>query len=252
MRSIQLEEMTWPEVKAAIGLGYDTVVFAVGATEQHGPHLPLATDSLVGDSLAKLVAKRLGHALVGPSLRIGCSQHHMAFPGTISLDASPMRDVIVKYGETILEHGFKRLVIIPSHGGNFQVVSEAGQSLQQKCSTKHIITYCDLKKVLDTSHKVSGAFGVSPEASGAHAGEFETSILLYLHPELVDMSRAEQGFMGDLSTAIPEVMRNGVARISANGILGDAREGDGRRGEKYLAAWVDLIIDEVAKSNVTV
>jgi creatinine amidohydrolase len=244
--------MTWPEVKAAIAQGYDTVVFAVGATEQHGPHLPLATDSLVGDSLAKLVAKRLGHALVGPTLRIGCSQHHMAFPGTISLDASPMRDVIVKYGETILQHGFKRLVIIPSHGGNFQVVSEAGQSLQQKCSTKHIITYCDLKKVLDTSHKASGAFGISPEASGAHAGEFETSILLYLHPDLVDMSRAEQGFMGDLFTVIPEVMRNGVARISANGILGDAREGDGRRGEKYLAAWVDLIIDEVAKSNAMV
>jgi creatinine amidohydrolase/Fe(II)-dependent formamide hydrolase-like protein len=251
MRSIQLEEMTWPEVKAAIGQGYDTVVFAVGATEQHGPHLPLATDSLVGDSLAKLVAKRLGHAIVGPTLRIGCSQHHMAFPGTVSLDASPMRDLIVKYGETILQHGFKRLVIIPSHGGNFQIVSEAGQNLQQKCSTKHIITYCDLKKLLDTSHRVSAAFGISPEASGAHAGEFETSILLYLHPDLVDMTHAEQGFMGDLSTTIPELMRNGVARISSNGILGDAREADGRRGEKYLAAWVDLIIDEVAKSNAT-
>jgi creatinine amidohydrolase len=252
MRSIQLEEMTWPEVKTAIDQGYDTIIFSVGATEQHGPHLPLATDSLVGNSLAMLVAKRLGHALVGPTLRVGCSQHHMAFPGTISLAPSPMRELIVGYGESILQHGFNRLVIIPSHGGNFQVVSEAGQKLQQKFPAKHVVTYCDLKKVLDMSHEASGVYGISPEASGAHAGEFETSIILYLHPDLVDMTKAAQGFMGDLATAIPEVMRSGVARISPNGILGDARDGDGRRGEKYLAGWVDLIVDEVAKSNATV
>ena len=80
MRSIHLEELTWPDVKAAMKDGVDTVVFAVGATEQHGPHLPLACDSLIGGSLAELTARRHEKALVAPTVRVGCSQHHMAFP----------------------------------------------------------------------------------------------------------------------------------------------------------------------------
>lgn len=249
MRSIQLEEMTWPEVKAAISKGYDTVVFAVGATEQHGPHLPLATDSLIGSALAKLVAERVTHTLVAPTLRIGCSQHHMTFPGTMSLETATLRQQIVDVGETILKHGFSRLIILPSHGGNFQVVAEATQQLQGKCPGKTIISYCDLKTLLAASHRISGSYGVSPEASGAHAGEFETSIVLYLHPHLVDMTKAAEGFVGDFVAAIPELMREGVGKLSPNGILGDARPSDGSRGEAYLAAWVDLILDEVEKSS---
>jgi creatinine amidohydrolase len=131
-------------------------------------------------------------------------------------------------------------------------VAEATQQLQEKLPAKTIITYCDLKTLLATSHQLSGSYGVSPEASGAHAGEFETSILLYLHPNLVDMTKAAEGFVGDFIGAIPELMRDGVAKLSANGILGDARGSDGRRGQSYLAAWVELILDEVEKSSAVV
>ncbi len=80
-----LEEMTWPEVEEAIASGYTSVVVAAGAVEQHGPHLPLLVDAARGDRLAIEVAERLGSALVAPTIRVGCSEHHMGFPGTLKL-----------------------------------------------------------------------------------------------------------------------------------------------------------------------
>src|ERR1700722_15678260 len=84
MTALQLDRMTWPEVKAEQEAGRDTLVVAFGATEQHGPHMPLATDALIGDHLAQLVADRLD-AFVAPTVRIGCSEHHLAFAGTLSI-----------------------------------------------------------------------------------------------------------------------------------------------------------------------
>ena len=84
-QNLLLEELTSPEVKRALQDGYATVVVAVGAVEQHGPHLPLLVDAVRGDRLALEVARRLGDALVAPTIRVGCSEHHMAFPGTLSI-----------------------------------------------------------------------------------------------------------------------------------------------------------------------
>jgi len=122
MRSIYLEKLSWPDVKAAMQSGVDTVIFAVGSTEQHGPHLPLACDTLIGESLADMVAERLGQALIAPAVRVGCSEHHMAFPGTISIEAAELQAVLLNYMQTIFRHGFRRVVMIPSHGGNFATV----------------------------------------------------------------------------------------------------------------------------------
>lgn len=77
MQSLRLEELTWPKVKTALESGFDTVVFAVGFTEQHGTHLPLASDTLIGEWLAEATAHRLGKALVGPALQI--CLHHESF-----------------------------------------------------------------------------------------------------------------------------------------------------------------------------
>lgn len=249
MQSLRLEELTWTNVKTAMDSGFDTVVFAVGSTEQHGPHLPLASDTLMGEWLADATARRLGHALVGPTLRIGCSQHHLAFPGTISIDPATLRDLLVSYGKTLLNHGFRRAIVIPSHGGNFQVVSEAVAELNKQLPEKHVITFADLNLLIDASHKLSSEFGITPGASGAHAGEFETSILLFMRPDLVDMGRAQEGFTGEIGPLIPDLLKHGLARVTANGILGDGRLGDASRGEKYLLAWLDLILAEIKQAS---
>jgi len=247
MRSLRLEELRWPEVKVALQSGFNTVVFAVGSTEQHGPHLPLASDTLMGEWMAEAIAHRLQNALVAPALRVGCSQHHMAFPGTISIEPSTLQEVLASYCQTLLRHGFQRAVLIPSHGGNFQSVGDVVLKLRQQLPDKRIVTFCDLNRLVAVSHDLSKKYGVSPGASGAHAGEFETSILLYLRPDLVDMTRAEEGFTGDFAPIIPDLLKHGLAKVTTNGILGDGRLGDSRRGEEYLRAWLDLILAEIEK-----
>ena len=245
MRSLRIEELQWPEIKAALESGFDTVVFGVGSTEQHGPHLPLASDTLMGEWMADAVARRLGKALVAPTIRVGCSQHHIAFPGTISIEHQTLEDILVSYAETLLNHGFRRAVIIPSHGGNFETVAKALLRLQKSMPGKEISSFCDLNQLIAISHKLSAEYGISPGASGAHAGEFETSILLFIRPDLVNMGAAAEGFTGDIRPLIPELLKHGLAKVTANGILGDGRLGDAARGKKYLEAWLDLVLKKI-------
>lgn len=247
MRSIFMEKLAWREVKKAIEEGVDTVVFAVGSTEQHGPHLPLACDTLIGESLAELVAKRLGNAFVAPAVRVGCSQHHMTFPGTISIEPAVLQEILLSYLQTLFQHGFARIVMIPSHGGNFATVGEVAKIGRGKWPDKQVITFADLNLLINASFKVSAEDGVSNGAAGVHAGEVETSILLLRHPDLVDMSRAEEGYTGEFTPIIPDLMKHGIARVSANGVLGDPRKASAERGRRYLDAWVDLIVAEIER-----
>jgi creatinine amidohydrolase len=250
MQSIFLEELNWPSVKAAIQSGFDTVVFAVGATEQHGPHLPLSCDTLIGESLAELVARRLNRALVAPALRVGCSQHHLSFPGTISIEPSELRTLLLDYMETLFHHGFHRVVVIPSHGGNFVTVGETVRAAREKWPNRQVAAFTDLNRLIDAAFQASSRFGITAGESGIHAGEFETSILLSTHPKLVDMTRAEAGYTGDFKSIIPDLIAHGIARVSASGILGDPRGSDASRGRHYLSAWADLIMAEIEQPRV--
>src|SRR5205807_8202470 len=121
---IELERMTWPQVRAALDAGRTTVVVSCGAVEQHGPHLPLFMDAEHGTALAIGVARSLGDALAAPTVRIGCSEHHMSFPGTISLEAATLEAVLRDYCTSLARHGFRRLCVIPSHGGNFAPLAD--------------------------------------------------------------------------------------------------------------------------------
>jgi creatinine amidohydrolase len=91
--AVELDRLSWPEVQAELAAGRDSVVIAFGATVQHGPHMPLATEVLLGDHLARLVADRID-AFLAPTVRIGCSEHHLAFPRNaldLRVDVSPAR-----------------------------------------------------------------------------------------------------------------------------------------------------------------
>src|SRR5919112_438192 len=103
--------MTSARVQAEVGRGRSTVVVPFGAVEQHGPHLPLDTDAVLGDRLGPLLAERLG-ALCAPTMRIGCSQHHLAFAGTLSLRAETLRMVVHDLVDRLARHGFGRVVLL--------------------------------------------------------------------------------------------------------------------------------------------
>src|SRR4051794_39032326 len=103
--------MSWPEGRAEQAAGRDTVVIAFGATEQHGPHMPLATDALLGDHLAGLVAERL-EAFVAPTVRVGCSEHHLEFPGTLSISEETFAGVVGDLVRSLARGGFRRVVLL--------------------------------------------------------------------------------------------------------------------------------------------
>src|SRR5919107_1108565 len=122
--ALELDKLTWPEVKVELENGRDTVVVAFGATEQHGPHMPLATDALIGDELARAVAERLG-AFVAPTVRVGCSSHHLDFPGTLSLEDETFHAIVRDIVASLARGGFRRVVLLPTHGGNFAPLATA-------------------------------------------------------------------------------------------------------------------------------
>ena len=146
MKTTKIVEMRWPEIKDAIEKGFDTIIVAVGSSEQHGPHLPTITDTMIGEYLIDGIVKKLGNALQGPTISIGCSDHHLTFPGTISLSAETLKLIIRDYIRSASKHNFKNIVFIPSHGGNFKPLAEAIELYKSEFSSINILSYTNLQE----------------------------------------------------------------------------------------------------------
>lgn len=247
MVKFRMSEMNWVDIQEALGAGLSTVVFAVGSNEQHGPHLPTCTDSLIGDVLANKVTRKLGKALQAPTINVGCSEHHMAFPGTIDLKPETLKNLIRDYCVSLARQGFKNIVILPSHGGDFNPVREATDELNQSLKEAHVISYTDLKGLLRFLAEFSLKHGVSAPESGAHAGESETSMVLAIRKDLVDMEQAKEGFVGNYEEKIPVIFSQGIKSVTRNGVVGDPRKAEASKGEEYLELWAGKMVDFVRK-----
>jgi creatinine amidohydrolase len=248
MNTVRMEDMNWPDIKEAIEKGYTTAVIGIGSTEQHGLHLPTKTDALIGDAMAQGVAEKLGNALQAQTIRVGCSEHHLAFPGTISLRPETLKAMIHDYVSSLEKHGFKTIILLPSHGGNFSTVDEATEELKKKHTELEIIGYTDLQGFIDFLFKISAEFGISTEEAGAHAGESETSLILYLDKELVKQDRFTPGYLGPLGEKeVKIVLEKGMPTLSENGILGDPTKATSDKGKAYLEKIIDFLVREINK-----
>jgi len=245
MIKVRMSEMSWVDIQEALEKGFRTVVFGVGSNEQHGPHLPTYTDSLVADELAYRVSEKLGNALQAPTINVGCSEHHMAFPGTIDIKPETLKSLIRDYCVSLEKNGFKNIIILPWHGGDFNPVQETTEELNQRLKEARVISYTDLKGLLRFFAESSLKHGVSAPESGAHAGESETSIVLALRKDLVDMEHAEQGFVGNYEEKIPIIWSQGIKYVTENGVVGDPRKAKAGKGEEYLELWADKMVDFV-------
>lgn len=246
MKSIRMEEMTWPDIRRAIDSGFMTAVFAVGSTEQHGPHLPTMTDARIGDDVAGRVARKLGHALQARTIDVGQSEHHLAFAGTISLKPETLALMLRDYVASLVRHGFKRIVIIPSHGGNFATVRQAIETARQAHSGVKITGFTDLLALTDFLNQASARHGVSAGDSGAHAGESETSIMMALEGGLVAPDRFAPGYVGPLGEAEMKVIfEKGMPALTSNGVLGDPRSASAEKGEDYLERFADYVVSAI-------
>jgi creatinine amidohydrolase len=250
MQKINLFEMTRPEVEEAIASGVDTVIITIGSTEQHGLHLPLGTDAIMGEALGQRVARALGDTLLAPGMRIGCSEHHMDFAGSLTLSRETFIGVVGDICRSLARHGFRHIVLLPTHGGNFAPLAKAVEAIRPELSGVNLIAFTDLMAFMDEIFQTGKARKVTPEQAGAHAGEFETSIMLYLRPDLVAIDKAQPGYVGDQLRIAPLVFEKGFRAVTANGVLGDPRNASAANGEAYMAAITDLLVGYIKKARV--
>lgn len=248
-----LQEMTWADVKEYLK-SCDMVIIPMGSTEQHGPHLPLGTDFYEATEISKRISAGTG-VIVAPVLMAGYSVYHSGFPGTLSLKPETMEAVLFETAEMLIKYGFRRFMFFNYHGGNNIVGSNVIHKINHK--TNAIAINIGI-----------GAPFARPEEDAApfdyHAGIGETSIMLYLKPELVKMDRVEKpritfsdrmkelrdlskknpdlaSILGALQGVPVETKKGGASHeLSNNGIwtLGDPKKATGERGEKIVNAMV--------------
>lgn len=240
--SVLLEERTWPEVESALDDGTRTVIVAIGSIEQHGPHLPLNMDTLDGDELARRLADRLGDALAAPTIRPGCSGHHMEFPGTITVPPETLMETIRSYCRSLDEHGFEHIVLVPTHGGNFAPTNTVAPEIAREIDA-NVIALADLDEHMHLLNEGLRKAGVDYEESVIHAGAAETSIVLATDEELVRSEAYEVGHEGDISTS--RLLSEGFESITGNGVLGDPHEASAEAGEAILETVTSEYVAEI-------
>jgi len=250
-RELYLERMTRPQVETALSEGFRTVVVPCGAVEQHGPHLPLFVDAEIGTRLGLEVAHRLGNTLIAPTIRVGCSEHHMDFVGTLTLRHSTFKAVCLDYCASLARHGFTRILLLPSHGGNFKPLAEVVEEIADAVNTAcRVEAFTDLIAIVRVwTDTVDSMCGLG-DRIGGHADIGESSMMLSLHPDLVNQDAAEAGFLEELTEDFVErIMREGMRSITPNGILGDARGMSAEIGDRLIDATSDLIADHFQQAS---
>jgi creatinine amidohydrolase len=235
---VWIERLAWPDVEARIAGGARRVIVCAASSEQHGPQLPEATDALLGAATAERLARRLGGTLVAPVIRPGCSEHHMAFAGSLTISPALLMDMLDAYVDGLRRHGFESFVVFSSHGGNFPVLEEWNRTRPKPGA----VVISDLRAFSDVLLEVAARHG-HHDGSAVHAEYCETSMMLAVHPELVHPERSQPGFTGELE---PErLFREGMRGISANGVLGNPVGAEAAVGEELFEALTEWLAAQV-------
>lgn len=244
-QELRIERMTSDEVAAAIEEGARTAILPLAAVEQHGPHLPLATDADHADELAICIARELGDALVLPTVRVGYSPHHLGFAGTLSLRASTLEAICEDYGAHLADSGFRTLVLFSGHIGNYPVMREFEARLAAKLAPLSVITFTGSEAILDAWRAAAESSGHGGSVGG-HADIAETSVMLVLHPERVRADKLVPGYQVYTDDAfVARLLADGLKPISPNGILGNPVGANTAIGRACLNAVTSLIVDYV-------
>jgi creatinine amidohydrolase len=204
--SHRLNERTWQDVERYIeDRDSPTVIVPIGSTEQHGPHLPLGVDAMQAETLAGAIAERAG-ALVAPTIPYGDADHHLGFPGTISLSTETTTAVLVDVYESLLGHGFRNVITVNGHRvANLTAIDTAGKRVAADHPEAFFATIDPLRFGVEIHTELRDG---DPE-DGMHGGEFETSFMQFHYPELVREEKFE-----------PETSET-VSRFRSNDLVGN-------------------------------
>lgn len=229
MSKIRYDELSWPEIREAIER-QPVIMVPFGTVEDHGPHLPINTDNLILEAICLLAAERAGgQALVLPTISFGLDEHHMDFPGTISVDSHVLLDLVVDVAASVASHGFTHVLIVNGHGSNAPIADLAARRVV--LDTGIVCGAISPNAAIDPAWAEPTLSEMRRSAPGgiAHAGEFETAVMLYLRPDLVQMDRAvrELGqlrfpfFNWDHPEPSALAWQDWWSRMSESGVCGD-------------------------------
>lgn len=217
-----LSTEVWPDI-----CEHAVVLVPVGSIEQHGPHLPLDTDTVIAEAVTHLVADLLDRdsLYVAPAISYGSSGEHQSFAGTASVGTEVLTQVVVELTRS-LRTWAARVVFVNAHSGNLQALHAAVEQLESE------------------GHPVDWV-ACATEAVDAHAGVTETSLMLHLRPWAVRLERAEAGNTSPIAELLPELMASGVASVSENGVLGNPTGATAEEGDRVLRAMAEQIAEQI-------
>jgi mycofactocin system creatininase family protein len=211
----------WPELA-----GTPLLVVPLGSVEQHGPHLPLTTDTAVAAAVAEAATRSLDGALLAPALAYGASGEHEDFPGTISIGTEALTGLLVEYGRSACRWA-ARVLIVNGHGGNLDALRAAGT-------------------VLRSEGRDVGWFPCAVPDGDAHAGRTETSLMLHVEPGTVRLAEAVPGVTTPMAALLPRLRAEGVRAVSPTGVLGDPAGAGAGEGAALLDDLVSRLVAAAA------
>jgi len=230
-RSLGLGQQRWPKVDPGAAL----LLVPVGSLEQHGPHLPLATDTMIANAVTRAAAERLdttgATVLVAPSINYGASGEHEGFPGTVSIGHEALFLLLAEYGRSATRWA-SGVIFVNGHGGNTATLTKVVDLLRYEG-----------RAVAWTSTDLPG--------SDAHAGDTETSLLRHLAPWAVRVDLMEPGATEPVQQLMPRLREGGVREVSPNGVLGDPTASSAERGRALFDRLVANLAAELTALDVT-
>ncbi|MFB6205780.1 MAG: creatininase family protein [Haloglomus sp.] len=234
-----LADETWPDLESYFE-NESLALVPLGSTEQHGPHLPLATDHLIAEAFARAAADRTGF-LRTPTINVGVSPHHKQFTGTMWVDAPVFRDYVESFTRNLAYHGIDRVIYVNAHGGNVEHLREVGRHLRDE-EVLYAVEWMWNDSIPDL---VDDLF----EQNGPHGGPKETALIQHLRPELVHDDRLEAARDGGIPSVDEAETKKFGARTfydaadnTENGVLGDQTDATAQKGaEMFEEATAQLV-----------
>lgn len=251
-RTYRLEELSWPEAQADIQAGAIAVI-PVGSLEQHGRHLAVNTDNVLGDAIAEAAVRaacdRGVKVLLCPPLHYGYTMHNMDFAGTMTLRTETLLSVGVDLATSLVHHGCKRIVLLNSHGSNWSILDLVSRDVMNRHPEVLVAAIFPIKMAAAELEKLREA----KETGGmSHGCELETSLMLHLRPELVDMDKAVRDISqpdsrfywrdilrGSRGVALADLTRH----ASRTGLVGDPTVATAEKGRRFFEVIVATCVE---------
>jgi len=252
VKEVWLQNLTWEDVKQKTAESKGTIILPIGSTEQHGPHLPVGTDTMVANSIAEAAALK-AKVLVAPPLWFGWSPHHLVLPGTITIRAEVLIEVAFDMIKSLFSHDFDKFILLHGHRiVNVAWMQIAAERVKMELGIKVVI--------FDPAYMSKEFTGDMDWGEVGHAEEIEGSHMWYCYPDLVKMERAQDNphqhnriyhvdprYSGDTLCYVPSSPAE-MERLAekSGGTSGQSTKASQELGQKYHEHLVDRMVEAIA------